>query len=599
MMLRYAISGIRGTRYKERSMSRDAPEPPAVFPAAVALVEALVEGTGEAVLLVDGDGRPQVAREGHTKSVLGRTLADVLADPSTAVREADLQRIADAWDALRRQPGRRDTLRFWIRREAGKLVEVHATAVNLLETPLGAIVVRLMALVTEPVMRATEAPDPAPQRLLDRAGFHVRVQRHVERKLEKVWKAPGFARTVSRDRRWDFSVVLLDVDRFKVLAGGFGDEGVAELCERVGRRLADSLRGRDFIGRLSSSELGILLDGVGDVEQAYRTSDQLLGALTERFDLGGQSITIAPIVGIATSERRYQRAEEVIRDAGAAAGRAVRKPAGRRRAAYDTAIRVEDTQRIALTADLRDSLDRDQLYLVFQPVVSLDDRCLTGFEALARWEHPTLGNVPPGVFIPLAEESGIIRTLGQWVLERACERMAAWNAGAAKRPLDVAVNVSAAQLVEADLGSDVETALRGSGLAAERLHLEITESVALADVEATTRVVTSLRNRGIHFALDDFGTGYSSLSYLHRLPYDFVKIDRSFLVENQNQSGMVEAIVRLAHQMKLRVIAEGIETATQRAELERVQCDFAQGYLFGKPLDVRAAQKLIGDDPRF
>jgi diguanylate cyclase (GGDEF)-like protein len=585
-------------------MSSEAPARPSApaLPAAIALVDALIEGTSEAVVLVDRTGTAHVAREGNAAAVLGKKLVDVLADPASAVRDVDVQRIADAWAQMMKQPGRREALRFWIRREAGKLVEVQATAINLLETPLGAVVVRMMALMTEPVMRATEEPllsDPSPQQLLDRAGFHARVQRHVDRKLEKIWKAPAFARSSSRDRRWDFSLVLLDVDRFKVLAGGFGDEAVADLCERAGSRIQRGLRGRDFIGRLSSSELGILLDGVGDVEQAYRITDQLVGLLTERFEIGGQSIAIAPIVGIATSERRYQRAEEVVRDAGAAAGRAVRKPAGRRRAVYDSAIRVEDTQRIALTADLRDSLERDQLYLVFQPVVSLEGKLVTGFEALARWEHPTLGNVPPGVFIPLAEESGLIRTLGQWVLERACERMAGWNAGPAhKRPLDIAVNVSAAQLVEADLGADVDAALRASGLAAEHLHLEITESTALTDVEATARVVGQLRERGIHFSLDDFGTGYSSLSYLHRLPYDIVKIDRSFLVA-PNQGGMVEAIVRLAHQLELKVVAEGIETAVQRAELERIHCDFAQGYFFGKPLDARDTQRIITDDPRF
>ncbi|MEQ9324629.1 MAG: EAL domain-containing protein, partial [Polyangiaceae bacterium] len=363
----------------------------------------------------------------------------------------------------------------------------------------------------------------------------------------------------------------------------------------------EALRGRDAMGYLGPSELAVLLDGVGDVHQAMRATDVFLQMLDDPIVIGEHSIAVVPAVGVATSERRYTKATDVMRDASAAVARALRKSGGRRRQAFQTNMRLEDRKRIMIMADLHDAIVREDLYLAYQPIVSLRDGRLAGFEALARWEHPNMGFVSPAEFIPIAEEMGLIRELGRYVLDKACRQMHGWNdRWPGSRPLIISVNASPHQLTDDTLVTDVEATLRRTRLPPAQLRIEITESAVLQDLDATRSMVEKLRLQGVTFALDDFGTGYSSLSYLHQLPYDRLKIDRAFLMQlTPIMEKVLLGIIRLAHALNMEVVAEGVETDAQKGKLERMSCDYAQGYLLSRPIEAQEAEALVISDPRW
>ena len=248
-----------------------------------------------------------------------------------------------------------------------------------------------------------------------------------------------------------------------------------------------------------------------------------------------------------------------------------------------------------LIVALSEGLDSHQFTVHYQPIVSLRSGGLVGFEALARWNHPKMGEVSPSEFIPVAEECGSIRELGNFVMRQACEQAAMWNAiYVPPRPLTISVNVSAHQIADEGFLRDVELVLRETGLAPEQLRLELTESVVLSNLDATVSAIARLKLYGVSFSLDDFGTGYSSLNYLHKLPYDAIKIDRSFLSGGGLKNRIVVgAIVNLAHSLDMEVVAEGVETAEQRDALDRIGCDFAQGYFFAKPMPGDQARELV------
>jgi diguanylate cyclase (GGDEF)-like protein len=430
--------------------------------------------------------------------------------------------------------------------------------------------------------------------LLPRAHFVEALQHAVTRKEEKIWSAPSFARSIAKDRRYDYAVVLLDLDRTKVLRSGFAQSAVDDALTAVADRLSRTLRGRDAIGYMGGTELAVLIDGVGDTAQALRVADHFSALLDEPIDLGDVQLNVSPAMGIATSERRYSDASEVLRDAAAAASRSLKKSGSRRRTAYDTKMRLEDRRRIRLMADLHHGLASGELRLAYQPIIRLSDGAVAGFEALCRWNHPEFAEVGPSEFVPLAEEMGQMRELGQWVLEQACSTMARWCAEWPDAPLGMTVNVSAMQLVDGSIDEDVIAALKKTGLDAAQLRLDVTEGASLLDRGATSAMVRALGARGIAIALDDFGTGYSSLSYLHELPYRALKIHPTFLSDmGEPRDQVLSAIVGLAHALSMDVVAEGVETIEQRQALERMGCDYAQGYLFAEPMDEPAAVALL------
>ncbi len=567
------------------------------------LARALFDGTTECVLLVDDDGQVRAVEGSATiESFVGRPLDEVIADLPQFVRDADLYRVRRAYESVVATPGQRASTSFWVTHREGHLVQLKATAINRRDDGvLGTVLVRICQVEETsssqaPASREEGAPPPESQRsggMATRKQFADALRWAVDRKNQKVWKASRFARATARDRRYDFTLVMVELDRFKMVVGGFGPQVADAVVAEVGDRLARVLRGRDVIAHLGGGEFGLLLDAVGDVEHAKRVTDGLLGAFEERFRVGGHALAISPVIGFATSERPYKSPDELMRDAAAAAGHALSRT-GRKRAAYHTDMRIEDKEAMQMIVALHEGLEKEQFTVHYQPVVRPVTREVVGFEALARWTHPRLGEIPPAKFIPLAEECGAMGDLGRRVLRQACEQAATWNAicGSAP-PLSIGVNLSGSQLADPRLLRDVEHTLTETGLNPEQLTLEITESVVLENLELAAGAIARLRLYGVAFSLDDFGTGFSSLSYLHKLPYDQLKVDRSFLTGGGLKNRIiVQAIVGLAKNMEIEVVAEGVESEEQSQVLQDLGCDLAQGFHFARPMPAADAEEL-------
>ncbi|MFL6286750.1 MAG: putative bifunctional diguanylate cyclase/phosphodiesterase, partial [Pyrinomonadaceae bacterium] len=319
-------------------------------------------------------------------------------------------------------------------------------------------------------------------------------------------------------------------------------------------------------------------------------------AVTQPFNIGGHEVFTTASIGIALSTTGYERAEDLLRDADTAMYRA--KMQGKKRhVVFDKAMHDRAMELLQLETDLRRALQRREFFLNYQPIVSLETGKVSSFEALVRWRHPERGLVMPGEFITVAEETGLIIPLGQWVLAEACRQMREWQ----KRYLideevTVSVNLSSRQFSQADLIDQVSSVLRETGLSASNLKLEITESMVMENIDTAIGMLTQLRNLGVGLSIDDFGTGYSSLSYLHSFPIDTLKVDRSFvtqMTDNTENAEIVRTIVTLARSLGMNVIAEGVETVAQLTQLRDLGCDFGQGYLFSKAVGPSAALELL------
>jgi diguanylate cyclase (GGDEF)-like protein len=403
-------------------------------------------------------------------------------------------------------------------------------------------------------------------------------------------------RTLARSRRQSkptFAVLMLDIDRFKVvndsLGHGVGDRLLVGIAERLGH----CLREVDTAARLGGDEFAILLEGIGDLRDATRTAERIQRALTDPFMLEGKEVLATASIGIAMMEPRYSRAEDLLRDADAAMYRA--KEEGRARCqVFDREMHTTVMAQLRLEGDLCKAVERNELVLHYQPIVSVKDGALVGFEALVRWHHPERGLVQPGEFIPIAEETGLIRPLGRWVMTEACRQLAEWNA---VRPnLSMSVNLSPHELAQRDLVEEIEDTIDRAKIDPAQLKLEITETAIMQRVSTVQPMLARLRDRGISISLDDFGTGYSCLSYLHEFPVTTLKVDRSFVqrigTENERPA-ILRGIVMLARNLGIEVIAEGVETEGQLAQLRQLECEHAQGFYFSHPLDAAAAHELL------
>ena len=389
------------------------------------------------------------------------------------------------------------------------------------------------------------------------------------------------------------AVLFLDLDNFKVVNDSLGHAVGDRLLAAVARRVEGALRPSDTVARLGGDEFTVLLEDLGEPDEARRVAERLHHALAEPFDLEGRAVFTTASVGIAVGGGGTAP-ESLLRDADTAMYRA--KSRGRARCeVFDPAMHTSALARLHLETDLRGAVERDEFELAYQPLVSLRDGRITGFEALARWRHPGRGMLNPSEFIPAAEDTGLIVPLGRWVLREACRQMRAWNRhyGAA---LSVNVNLSPRQFLDGGLARDVAAALRDTELPAAFLKLEITESLLMGDLGGVGGVLEELKGLGVELCIDDFGTGYSSLSYLHRFPIDTLKIDRSF-VARLDGDGQSEQIVRtilvLARTLNLRAVAEGVETEEQAERLRAMGCEYAQGFRFSRPLAGEEAGALI------
>ncbi|WP_167050392.1 MULTISPECIES: GGDEF domain-containing protein [Burkholderiaceae] len=408
-----------------------------------------------------------------------------------------------------------------------------------------------------------------------------------------------------------FAVLFLDLDRFKSVNDSLGHLAGDALIVETARRLSSCLRRDDtlaraprlthgerlsaadegMVARLGGDEFTVLLEGIRDASAAVRVAERLQCALAAPFVLAGQKLFTSASIGIALSTTGYGAVHDILRDADIAMYRA--KAGGRaRHAMFDEAMGAQASAALKLEADLREAIVNGEFTLVYQPIVSLQDSAIHGFEALLRWRHPTRGIISPAAFLPVAEETGLICIIGRWVLEEACRQLRRWHDDFPYQPLlTVSVNVSASQFSEADFVSHVVQTLRTTGIPSGCLKLELTESTAMVDTGRTVAQLLELRALGIQISLDDFGTGYSSLSYLRRLPIDTLKIDRSFvsgIETNPENRHILETITLLARTLGMEVVAEGPETADEVASLRAIECGYAQGYYFYRPLDPAA-----------
>jgi diguanylate cyclase (GGDEF)-like protein/PAS domain S-box-containing protein len=390
------------------------------------------------------------------------------------------------------------------------------------------------------------------------------------------------------------AVLFLDLDRFKNVNDSLGHDAGDRLLIDVAARLRRSLRPADTLARFGGDELTLLCDDIAGEADARTIAERIAELFREPFRLDDGEAYLQASVGIALSTTGTEQPEDLIRDADAAMYRA--KERGRARVeVFDQQLREVAADRLSTESALRRALQRDELRLHFQPLVSLADGSVEGVEALVRWEHPDRGLLMPGAFIELAEETGLIVPLGEWVLRRACATLQGWRERHDVNGLQVAVNVSARHLQQPDLVDTVREALRETGLPGDRLIIEITESAVMERGAAVTATLAELKDLGVRLAIDDFGTGYSSLAHLHRFPLDVLKIDRGFVADLGSglEAPIAAAIVSLAQALGLRTVAEGIERPEQRDAVRALGCDLAQGFLFAKPLPPDEAEALI------
>jgi diguanylate cyclase (GGDEF)-like protein/PAS domain S-box-containing protein len=412
---------------------------------------------------------------------------------------------------------------------------------------------------------------------------------------------------VAQEPDYPFAVLFLDLDRFKVINDSLGHMAGDELLIHVAQRLRAAVRNappagtvsrgaaHDLIARLGGDEFAILLENV-DEDGAIRIAERIRESIHAAFKLESKEVFTTASIGIAPGNSGYRTPTEILRDADTAMYKA--KSLGRSRfEVFDAGMREQAVARLELESDLRRAVDNQEFVLYYQPKVRLTTDKIVGVEALIRWRHPVRGIVPPAQFIALAEETGLIVPIGLWVLREACTTMHRWHAEfPTVPPLEVSVNVSVRQFREPDLHARIAAILAETQLDPATLQLEITESVLMDDVDAVAGLLDNLKTLGVGLKIDDFGTGYSSLKCLSRLPFDVLKIDRTFVVnmsENGGTGDTIRTILLLAENLGMEVVAEGIERKEQLVELQSLHCDYGQGYYFSPPLEQAALSDLI------
>ncbi len=397
------------------------------------------------------------------------------------------------------------------------------------------------------------------------------------------------------------AILFLDIDHFKLVNDSLGHQVGDELLAAAAPRIKQALRGSDTVARFGGDEFGILLEDIASERDAIETAERIAAIFARPFVLSGSEHFVTTSIGIALAAGG-ERADDLIRDADAAMYRA--KDRGRARyEVFDEGMRGRAMERLRVENDLRRALERDELRLEYQPVVSLTNFSIVGVEALLRWRHPERGEISPAEFVPIAEENGLIEPIGRWVLERACRQAAEWyQVRPDSAPINMSVNLSAVQVARRSLPDVVQSVLRATGLDPACLSLEITETVMVRDADGLGEVLHALKALGVRLVLDDFGTGYSSLSYLTRLPLDVLKVDRSFvdgLGSEPRDTAITETIIAMSRALSLDVVAEGVETSDHVRELSRLGCTLAQGFHFSRAVPADEITSALREGPHW
>lgn len=399
-----------------------------------------------------------------------------------------------------------------------------------------------------------------------------------------------------RAKNYEFAVIFIDLDRFKIVNDNLGHEMGDELLVALSIRLERCLRSTDTIARLSGDEFAVLVDGISEDKIATDIAERINCCLKEPFDLNGHNFFTSASIGIAYSSMGYDKPEDMLRDADTAMYRA--KANGKsRHEVFDVKMHSQAVNVLKMENDLRTAVHGNELLPFYQPIVSLESRKIVGFEALARWRHPNQNMISPATFIPVAEESGLIIPLGMNMLEQACREVCKWQKIFSDgQPLTISVNVSGKQFTQSNLVKAITDILIKTEIHPTSLRLEITESLLMKDALSAAEMLRELKQMGVQISIDDFGTGYSSLSYLHRFPFDILKIDRSFVSNmclDKESLAIVKTIITLAKELGKSVVAEGIETEEHITMLSEMSCEYGQGFYFSKPVAPSEAYILL------
>lgn len=546
----------------------------------------LVQNASDLISILDDDGVVRYESPSHqrvlgngTEEHAGRNMRDLVHPDDRPVVEAALQQLVE-------RPGEVVTFEYRLRHGDGYWRVLESTASNLLGQPAVAGIV----LNSHDITDRKEAEEKLLHDALhdeltglpNRALFMDRLRQSMERSR--------------REPDQLTAVLFLDLDRFKIVNDSLGHLVGDELLIQIAGSLASALRPSDTIARVGGDEFAVLLEGGRDVSDAVRVADRIHDRLGVPLDLGGHEIFITASIGIAVHTPEYERPEDLLRDADTAMYRA--KTSGRAcHVVFNRVMHRFVMARLQLETDLRRAVERGQLRVHYQPFLDLARDEVVGFEALLRWHHPRRGLLPPDEFLNVAEETGLIVPIGRFVLIEGCRQLRELQRKHPElEPLKLSVNLSNKQFFQADLFDQVAEALSTSRLDPSCLGLEITEGVIIRHADSAASRFSRLKSMGVQLYLDDFGKGYSSLNYLHRFPMDILKIDRSFVARIEEAAGnlaIIKAIVTLAHQLGMEVVAEGIQTAQQRTTLQALGCEYGQGYFISEPVPADTAESLL------
>jgi PAS domain S-box-containing protein len=567
------------------------------------LFQLISENAADMIALVDSDGRRLYNSPAYQK-VLGYSAEELKTTSSIEqVHPDDQRRVLKAAEKAM-LGGQGERLEYRVRHKDGSWRTLESTACAVRDTRGNAT---KLVIVNRDITERKRAEE-----MLRHSAFHDGLTNLPNRALfmDRLQHSLTLSK---RHENYKFAVLLIDVDEFKIINDSLGHAAGDQLLVQVGERLKESVRRADMVwrprsgrapakrsdddtlARFGGDEFAILLDDIRDSVAAVRVAERVQEELAAPFIVEGQEIVISASIGIAPSTSPHNLAEDLVRDADIAMYRA--KATGKARCEVsDPAMHASALKRLRLETDLRKAFDQNEFRVYFQPIVALQTGKITGFEALTRWQRPE-GVVSPAEFIAVAEEIGLIIPMNRRLLREACEQLRLWqNEFPSDKPLTMSVNITAKEFDQPELAAELRRTLEQTDIEARCLQLEIIETIAMGDAEKSGHVLSQLKALGVCLSIDDFGTGYSSLSRLRRMPVDTLKIDRSFIshMDSHPEScEIVRTIIMLAHNLGLKVVAEGAETQEHITLLKQLNCEMAQGYFYSRPVDCQAMSKLL------
>ena len=549
--------------------------------------------TGAGDLIWDWDvSADKVYTSPETEQLLGLkrgTLEGAAADWLEVLHPLDRDRFRAALDSAVEQRRGRLNQDFRLRATDG-----HYLSFSLKARPVvgsDGEVVRLVGTLTD----VTDFKKAEERLLFDAVHDNLTGLPNRELFIDRMQAAFGFARSDPQIRP---SVLVIDLDRFKQVNDSVGISIGDSVLLTIARRLARLLKPQDTLARLAGDQFALILLSEREPARIVAFAETMRRTLRAPIGFNDREIFITASIGLALAENESRNTEEVLKDAELAMYHA-KRIGGDRIEIFKPAMRSRKTDRLTMESELRRAIEREEIKVLYQPIVRLEDRAIAGFEALARWDHPKLGRLSPAEFITTAEEIGLIVDLGLFVLERTARQLAIWQAAnRAREPIFASVNVSSRQLLRHDLIQDLRSVLSRSALARNTFKLEITESLVMENPEHAAQMLTRIKELGVGLSLDDFGTGHSSLAYLQRFPFDTIKIDQSFVrtTARGTRPVILRSIIALAHDLSMDVVAEGAETDSDAVELFQLGCEYAQGFAFGEPMSAQAAGGLLSSE---